>query len=58
MAARPDRPGTRTYCAYDVAYRGQLPEKGGADVESAVVAIGEAQCDAARRAMCVRRASA
>ena len=34
---RSDLPGTRVYSAYDAAHGGRLAEKGGGDVESAVV---------------------
>ena len=48
---RSDRPRTRAYCAYDVAYGGRLAEKRGGNVESAVVVVCEARRDAARRAL-------
>ena len=58
MVTRSDCPGTRAYSAYDVSHGGRLAEKGGGDVESAVVVVCEARRDAARRATCARRAPA
>ena len=55
---RSDRPYTRAYGAYDAGHGSRLADKGGGAAKSTVVVAGEARCDAARRATCVRRASA